>query len=120
MTAWETLGALRVGKGVRVALISTGLPDFLRRHGPALALPVMVFSLARHVLRGLFLHNVAVRVVARRSLGRNLASLAALVEKGAITPVVDRVYPLSAIDEAHRCVETGRARGRVVIEVKPG
>ncbi|HJL33247.1 MAG TPA: zinc-binding dehydrogenase, partial [Polyangiaceae bacterium LLY-WYZ-15_(1-7)] len=42
-----------------------------------------------------------------------------LVDAGALRPVIDRRFPLDRIAEAHRYVETGRARGKVVIDVRP-
>jgi NADPH:quinone reductase-like Zn-dependent oxidoreductase len=47
----------------------------------------------------------------------DLADLAELVESGAIRAVIDRVYPLERIVEAHRYVETDHKRGNVVVTV---
>jgi NADPH:quinone reductase-like Zn-dependent oxidoreductase len=47
----------------------------------------------------------------------DLVHLAELVESGAIEPVVDRVYPLEWIAEAHRYVEADHKRGNVVVTV---
>ena len=46
-----------------------------------------------------------------------LAIVTGFTEAGAMTPVVDSAYPLSAVHEAIRHAETGHARGRVVIIV---
>jgi NADPH:quinone reductase-like Zn-dependent oxidoreductase len=43
--------------------------------------------------------------------------LAELVEAGKVTPVIDRTYPLSDLPEALRYLETGHARGKLVITV---
>ena len=40
-----------------------------------------------------------------------------LIEAGRLTPVVDRTYPLEAVPEAIRHLESGRTRGRVVITI---
>jgi NADPH:quinone reductase-like Zn-dependent oxidoreductase len=40
-----------------------------------------------------------------------------LVESGKVTPVIDRSYPLAEVPEAIRYMETGRARGKVVITI---
>jgi NADPH:quinone reductase-like Zn-dependent oxidoreductase len=47
----------------------------------------------------------------------DLADLAGLVEEGAVTPVIDRTYPLEETPEAIRYLEAGHARGKVVITV---
>ena len=46
-----------------------------------------------------------------------MAVLRELIDAGRLTPVVDRTYPLEAVPEAIRHLESGRARGRVVITV---
>lgn len=47
----------------------------------------------------------------------DLELLAELAESGKLRPVIDRVFPLSAAAAAHRHVEEGRPRGRVVFTV---
>ncbi|WP_061810561.1 NADP-dependent oxidoreductase [Rossellomorea vietnamensis] len=50
--------------------------------------------------------------------GEQLAEIKDFVEQGKIRPLVDRVYPLEKAQEAIQYVETGRAKGKVVLEVK--
>jgi NADPH:quinone reductase-like Zn-dependent oxidoreductase len=50
--------------------------------------------------------------------GDQLRYIAALVEAGRVRPVVDRVFPFQSTNEALAHVETGRAKGKVVIQVK--
>jgi NADPH:quinone reductase-like Zn-dependent oxidoreductase len=54
--------------------------------------------------------------------GENLADLEYLrdlAEQGHITPVIDRVFTLDEIVEAHRYVDSGHKRGNVVLSVEP-
>jgi NADPH:quinone reductase-like Zn-dependent oxidoreductase len=47
----------------------------------------------------------------------DLKALADLMQSGEVTPVIDRTYPLSEVREAIRYLETGRARGKVIITI---
>jgi NADPH:quinone reductase-like Zn-dependent oxidoreductase len=47
----------------------------------------------------------------------DLLALSALVESGAVTPAVDRVFPLAETPAAIRHMREGKARGKVVIDV---
>jgi NADPH:quinone reductase-like Zn-dependent oxidoreductase len=49
--------------------------------------------------------------------GDRLVVLKELIEAGKITPVIDRTFPLSEVPEAIRYLESGQARGKVVITV---
>jgi alcohol dehydrogenase len=50
--------------------------------------------------------------------GRQLGDITDLIEAGAIRPVIDKVFPFEATNEALAYVESGRARGKVVISVR--
>jgi len=46
---------------------------------------------------------------------KDLTVLRDLMAAGTVTPVIDRRYKLSEVRDAIRYLETGRARGKVVI-----
>jgi len=52
-----------------------------------------------------------------KASGDQLRQIAALIEAGAVRPVLDRVFPFQSTNEALAYVETGRAKGKVVIKV---
>ena len=49
---------------------------------------------------------------------QELHELGQMLEAGDITPVIDRVYPLEQIAEAHRRVETEERLGIVVVSLE--
>jgi NADPH:quinone reductase-like Zn-dependent oxidoreductase len=50
--------------------------------------------------------------------GADLLALTELIESGAVTPVVDRSFPLAETPAAVRYLREGRARGKVVIDLE--
>lgn len=56
-------------------------------------------------------------LVVVRSRAQDLALLGQWIESGRLQPVVDRSYPLEEVAQAHRYIETKRARGKVVLVV---
>ena len=52
-----------------------------------------------------------------RSTTSDLLALKQLAESGDLRPVIDRVYPLDEIVEAHRYVDLGHKKGNVVVTV---
>lgn len=59
------------------------------------------------------------RVIAGPARARveDLHRLAAIASAGAFTPLIDEVYPLERIVDAHHRVETGHKRGSVVVQL---
>ncbi|HLW23654.1 MAG TPA: zinc-binding dehydrogenase [Steroidobacteraceae bacterium] len=50
--------------------------------------------------------------------GAALNVVTQLIEAGVIRPVIDRVYPLDEIVAAHERCESGRARGKIIIDFR--
>jgi NADPH:quinone reductase-like Zn-dependent oxidoreductase len=46
-----------------------------------------------------------------------LSEISALLGAGTLTPVVDQVFPFERAKEALAYLETGRARGKVVVRI---
>jgi NADPH:quinone reductase-like Zn-dependent oxidoreductase len=52
-----------------------------------------------------------------KASGEQLQRISALLESGAVRPVIDKVYPLDAAKDALAYVDAGRSKGKVVIKV---
>jgi NADPH:quinone reductase-like Zn-dependent oxidoreductase len=53
-----------------------------------------------------------------KASGDQLREVSQLIDSGIIRPVMDHVFPFEATAEALAYVEKGRAKGKVVVEVK--
>lgn len=106
-----------VKRGGRVASIVSGLPEHTAHYGPNLGVLATGLGIAGFWLRGQ-LRGVQAATVVKRNRPDQLEAIADLVEQGAIRPVIDLVYPLEEVAEAHRYGETGRVRGKMVLQVR--
>ncbi|MFY9958745.1 NADP-dependent oxidoreductase [Bradyrhizobium sp.] len=61
--------------------------------------------------------GVSYRYLFMHPSGSELALLAELIEQGKLKAIIDRTYPLAKIAEALAYVESGRAKGKVVVTV---
>ena len=104
-------------RGGVVPCIVSGMPGFTQAYGPYLAMLAVVASTTRFFVKS-WAAGVKPSMVLRAADGGQLAQITALVEAGTIRPVVDRVFDLADVADAHRYLETGRARGKVAIRVR--
>jgi NADPH:quinone reductase-like Zn-dependent oxidoreductase len=97
----------------------SGPPDvpFARSLGLNLFLRLVVRMLSRGVLKKAKSRGVLYSFLFMRAEGQQLAQIAKLIDAGVIRPVVDKVFPFAQTAEALAHVETGRARGKVVVKV---
>ena len=62
--------------------------------------------------------NVSYSFLFMRAEGTQLGQITSLIDAGIIKPVIDKVFPFEQTNEAMAYVETGRAKGKVVIKIK--
>lgn len=62
--------------------------------------------------------GVSYSFLSMRANGEQLSKITSLIENGIIRPVVDRVFPFAATPEALAYLERGRAKGKVVVELR--
>jgi NADPH:quinone reductase-like Zn-dependent oxidoreductase len=59
--------------------------------------------------------GVSYRYLFMHASGTELAELAELIEQGKLKVIIDKIYPFAKISEALAYVESGRAKGKVVV-----
>ncbi|TDO22731.1 NADP-dependent oxidoreductase [Pedobacter duraquae] len=62
--------------------------------------------------------NVGYFFLFMRADGAQLKEITSLIEAGTIIPIVDKVFPFNQTNQALEYVESGRAKGKVVVKVK--
>jgi NADPH:quinone reductase-like Zn-dependent oxidoreductase len=63
--------------------------------------------------------NVRTTAILVRPDAEQLARIAGLVDEGILRPIVSHRFSLSDVADAHRQSETGRTRGKIVLDVRP-
>ena len=58
-----------------------------------------------------------ITIILARLVSEDLVVVADLMSDGAVTPVIDRQFPLDEVADAIRYSETGRARGKILIRI---
>jgi NADPH:quinone reductase-like Zn-dependent oxidoreductase len=98
----------------------SGPPDraFAKENGSNWFLQQVMRLLSFGIRRKAKRHGVSYSFVFMRANGEQLGKITSLIESGVIRPIVDRVYPFQATNEAMDYLATGRAKGKVVINVR--
>ncbi|OWO96830.1 NADPH:quinone oxidoreductase [Rhizobium esperanzae] len=115
-TLEKSLAVLKPG-GRLISISGPPDPAFARELGLNLFLKLVLWLLSRGVRRKARRLGVAYSFLFMRAEGRQLGEIARLIEQGVIRPVVDRVFAFEKTGDALAYVETGRAKGKVVITV---
>jgi NADPH:quinone reductase-like Zn-dependent oxidoreductase len=68
-------------------------------------------------LGGLFGQKKRARWITVRQTAEDLALLGRMVDQGRVRPAIQEVFPLARVGDAHALSETGRVRGKLVIEL---
>lgn len=112
----KSLRVLRLG-GKLVSISGPPDPQFGKEFGVGWFLTSAMRLLSWGVRRRAKQRNIDYSFLFMHPSGSQLSELATLVDSGAIHPIIDRVFPFSDSNEALSYVETGRAKGKVVINI---
>lgn len=116
-TLRKSLNVLKPG-GKLISISGPPDPEFAREKGLNPVLRLVLRMLSRGIRARARRRGVRYSFLFMQAHGDQLRKLAALIESGTIRPVVDRVFLFDETNEALAYVETGRAKGKVVIKVR--
>ncbi len=112
----RSLQILKPG-GHLISISGPPTPTFATARGVAWPLKQVMRLLSRGIRSKAKQKGVTYTFVFMRADGAQLSTIASLVESGAIIPVIDRVFPFEETQGALAYVESGRAKGKVVVEL---
>ncbi|MEY9560068.1 NADP-dependent oxidoreductase [Sinorhizobium fredii] len=116
-TLEKSLHVLKPG-GKLISISGPPDPDFARQIGSGWLLRQVMRLLSFGIRRKSKRRKISYSFLFMTANGGQLAKITSLIEAGAIRPVLDRVFPFEKTNEALDYVETGRAKGKVVVTVK--
>ncbi|MNS22158.1 Zinc-type alcohol dehydrogenase-like protein [compost metagenome] len=93
-------------------------PAFAKAQGLNPILQLVLRLLSRKIRRKAAAKGADYSFLFMRGDGSQLQQITALVEAGVIRPVVDRTFSFAELNAAFAYIETGRAKGKVVVTVK--
>lgn len=110
----KSLRVLKPG-GQLISLVGPPTPEFATEIGLPWYLKLLLKLLSYRARKKSRKLNVGFSFLFMKADGGQLEQIARLVESGFIKPVIDKVFPFEQTNEAIAYVESGRAKGKVVI-----
>ena len=113
----KSLQVLKPG-GKLISISGPPDSDFAKDMGSSWILRQLMGLLSYRIRKKTKRHGVSYSFLFMRANGDQLREIGRLVDSGSIRPVVDRVFPFESANEAMAYVESGRAKGKVVVRVR--
>jgi alcohol dehydrogenase len=115
-TLKKSLNVLKPG-GKLISISGPPTPAFASSMGAPWYIKMMLSLISSGVRKKAEQLGVAYSFLFMRADGKQLKDIANLIESGVIHPVVDKVFEFGKINDAFDYVESGRAKGKVVLRV---
>lgn len=116
-TLEKSIRILKPG-GKAVSISGPPTPAFAKEAGVPWFVKIILSLISSGIRKKAKKHNVNYTFLFMRAEGEQLNKITALIEAGTIKPIVDKVFPFEQTNEALAYVESGRAKGKVVVKVK--
>lgn len=116
-TLEKSLNLLKPG-GKLISISGPPDPAFASKQGLNMVLKLIMRLLSRGIRGKARRAGVDYSFLFMWAQGDQLGKITSLIESGVIRPVMDRTFPFEKTNEALAYVETGRAKGKVVIKVR--
>jgi len=112
----KSLSVLKPG-GQLISISGPPTPEFAVDQGLSWPLKQVLGLLSRSIRKQAGQRGIRYSFVFMRADGQQLNEITTLIESGAITPVVEQVFALEETAAALAYVESGRAKGKLVVRM---
>lgn len=116
-TLEKSLKVLKSG-GNAVSISGPPTPEFASELGLPWYLKIVLSLISFGIRKKAKKNHVDFNFLFMRADGSQLQEITKLIEAGIIKPIVDKVFPFEQTNNALEYVESGRAKGKVVIKIK--
>lgn len=116
-TLEKSLRILQPG-GKLISISGPPTPDFAKEIGAPWFVKIILSLLSANVRKKAKNRGVEFSFLFMKANGEQLNKITDLIEANIIKPVVEKIYPFSQTNEALSYVESGRAKGKIVIKIK--
>jgi len=116
-TLEKSLRVLKPG-GKLISISGPPDPEFGQGIGAPGFVKLVMRLLSAGIRRKAKSRGVSFSFLFMKANGSQLREITRLFDAGVIRPVMDRVFPFESTNEAMAYVETGRAKGKVVVKIK--
>ena len=116
-TLQKSLSVLKPG-GKLISISGPPDPDFARDQGLNWFVRQVLRFLSFGIRRKAKRRRISYSFLFMRANGAQLSEITSLIETGIIRPVMDRVFPFEATNDALAYIEAGRSKGKVVVKVR--
>lgn len=112
--------SIRILKSGAKAISISGppTPAFAKEAGVPWFIKIILTLISNGIRKKAKKQNVDYTFLFMRAQGEQLGKITRLIESGDINPIIDQVFPFGQTNEALAYVESGRAKGKVVVRVK--
>lgn len=116
-TLRKSLRVLKPG-GRLISISGPPDPEFAKQMGLSWFLGRVMRLLSYRIRKQAERLKVSYSFLFMRASGDQLRQITALVDAGVIRPIVDRIFPFESTRDAMAYVDTGRAKGKVVVKMR--
>jgi NADPH:quinone reductase-like Zn-dependent oxidoreductase len=116
-TLEKSLRVLKPG-GKLISISGPPDPEFAKEIGAPWYVQSIMKLLSSGVKKRAKRLSISFSFLFMRAQGNQLSQITSLIDSGIIRPVMDKVFLFEATNEAMAYVESGRAKGKIVVKVK--